>query len=132
MVKPLILIDSEQERERAIRWIFNAEPGSRVILEQPQRSSEGNARMWALLTRISEEVEWFGAHYSPGQWKDYFMHEFAGVVWMPTDVGGYVPVGRSTGELKAEERRDFIALLEDFLARRGMDIGLTHADAPRA
>lgn len=131
-MKPLILIDSEAERERAIAWLFRADLGSRVILEPPQRSSEGNARMWALLTRMSEEVEWFGQRYSPSQWKDYHMHDFGGVTWMPCDVGGYVPVGRSTGELKAEERRQFIALLEDFLARHGIDLGFAPETADRA
>lgn len=132
MVKPLILIDSEAERERAIAWCFRAELGSRVIFEAPQRSSEGNAKMWALLTRISEELEWHGEHYSPGQWKDYLLHRFHGVTWMPAEDGGYVPVGRSTGELKADERREFIGIIEAFAARNGVDLSLARETAARA
>jgi hypothetical protein len=124
VVKNLILITSEAERERAVAWVFSAKPGSRVILEEPQHSSEGNARMWALLTRLSEELEWHGQHYSPGMWKDFFMHAFKGVVWMPAENGGYVPVGRGTGELTAAERREFIRLIEEFGARHGVDFGL--------
>jgi hypothetical protein len=114
------MLNGPKEREQAATWVFQAKPGSRFELRDPSRSREQNARLWVLLTQIAKQLEWFGKHYSAEAWHDYFMHQYRGVVWMPDELGGMVPVGRSTSELSAQEHRELTQLIESFAGRWGI------------
>ena len=48
--------------------------GNRLVLEvKPQkRSNEQNRRLWAMLTDVSRQVEWYGKTLSPEDWKHLF------------------------------------------------------------
>lgn len=121
MGKALILIRNEADRQKAATWAFRAPPGTAIAFQGPTRSRAENARMWALLSILAHKLVWHGQRYSPSQWKDYFMHQLRGGAWMPDEAGGMVPIGRSTGELKAEEHRELVGLIQAFAARQGVD-----------
>ena len=48
--------------------------GHRMVLEvRPEtRSLEQNKRLWAMLTDISNQVDWYGQKLTPEEWKDCF------------------------------------------------------------
>jgi hypothetical protein len=114
------MLNGPKEREQAATWVFQAKPGSRFELRDPSRSREQNARLWVMLTTIAKQLDWFGKRYSPEAWHDYFMNQYRGVVWMPDELGGMVPVGRSTSELTVKEHHELTQLIEAFAARQGI------------
>jgi NinB protein len=123
MSRTMLLIHDEHDREKLARWVEQAEPGTIVEFSSYAAStSKQNARLWALLTRLSRELRWHGEHYSPADWKDYMMHAYRGAKWMPDEKGGYVPVGRSTAALTAAEHAELTRLIVAFAARQGIDL----------
>lgn len=123
MSRTVIILARPIDRERAATLCFKAEPMTVVELREPARSREANARMWAMLTRISKELNWHGQKYPPEAWRDWFMHYHVGESWMPAEDGqGMVPVGRSTAPLKVDQHRALCQRIQDFAARHGVEL----------
>jgi hypothetical protein len=112
----LVLFDNDI-RARAHHWIGVAPRGTRVEFKAPKRSLDQNSRMWLMLTEVSRQLVWHGQHYTPPEWKDFFMGAYKGERWMPAEYGGVVPIGRSTSDLSKEEHGELMTLIEAFCAR---------------
>lgn len=88
---------------------------------KPQtRSLEQNARLWAMLTDISEQVEWYGRKLSPENWKHVFTAALKKQDVVPGLDGGFVVLGQSTSKMTKSEMTDLQTLMEAFGADKGV------------
>jgi hypothetical protein len=97
--------------------------GHRLVLEvRPEtRSSEQNARMWAMLTDVSRQVEWYGKRLTPEDWKHVFSSSLRKLDVVPNIEGtGFVALGLSTSRMTKGEMSDLMELISAFGAERGV------------
>lgn len=94
--------------------------GTRCTLEvKPEtRSNEQNRRLWAMLTDISQQVDWYGQKLSPEEWKHVFSAALAKQKVVPGLDGGFVVLGQSTSKMTKAEMSDMQTLMEAFGAER--------------
>ncbi len=96
--------------------------GHRMVLEvKPQtRSLEQNSRLWAMLTDISDQVEWYGRKLTPDDWKNVFTASLKKQDVVPGLDGGFVVLGLSTSKMTKAEMSDLQTLMEAFGAEKGV------------
>ena len=96
--------------------------GHRMVLEvKPQtRSLEQNSRLWAMLTDISDQVEWYGRKLSPDDWKNIFTASLKKQDVVPGLDGGFVVLGVSTSKMTKAEMSDLQTLMEAFGVEKGV------------
>lgn len=91
-----------------------------VELKEKTRSVEQNARMWAMLTDVSRQVEWYGKKLTPEEWKDVFSAAHKKHKVVPGIDGGFVVVGASTSKMSIREMGELMELIEAFGAQQGV------------
>lgn len=116
----LLVVTDDASRRRAISWCERAPDGFTLEVKEPTRTLPQNARMWAMLTDVSEQLEWHGQTYTPDEWKDYFMHALRRAKWMPAEWGGMAPVGMQTSKLTVKEHGELMEVIAEFGARHGV------------
>lgn len=97
--------------------------GHRLIVEvKPEtRSSEQNAKLWACLTDVSQQVDWYGKKLTPEDWKHVFSSSLRKLDVVPNiDGTGFVALGLSTSRMTKGELSDLIELIHAFGAQRGV------------
>jgi len=96
--------------------------GHRMILEcKPEtRSLEQNAKMWAVLTDISKQVDWYGQKLSPDDWKHVLSASLRKQRAVPGIDGGFVVVGLSTSNMTIAEMSEMIELAHAFGANHNV------------
>jgi hypothetical protein len=120
MARALLVLHTDAIREKAVRWIWGLPKDTRIEFKGPKRTLPQNARQWAMLSEVANQLVWHGVKYPAEVWKDYFMYAYKGATFMPGENGGVVPVGRSTSDLSKEEHSELTALIEAFCARNGV------------
>lgn len=115
-----ILID-DARRGNALAAVRQAPTGYVVEIRPQTRSLDQNARLWAMLTDVSEQVLWYGKHLSPDDWKDVFSASLRQTRVVPTiDGDGFVPLGMRTSTMTKAEFGALMDLIEAFGAERGV------------
>lgn len=97
--------------------------GHRLVLEvkPATRSTEQNARMWAMLADVSRQVEWYGKRLTSEDWKHVFTASLRKLSVVPNlDGTGFVALGLSTSRMTRAEMSDLIELMFAFGAERGV------------
>ena len=96
--------------------------GHRLVLEvKPEtRSLSQNARLWAILTDVSEQVEWYGRKLTPDDWKHVFTAALSKQDVVPGIEGGFVVLGKATSKMTKSEMAELQTLIEAFGAQRGV------------
>lgn len=96
--------------------------GRRMVVEvrAETRSLEQNARLWAMLTDISKQVEWYGHRLTPDEWKDVFSASLKRTKVVPGLDGGFVVCGQSTSKMTIAEMCELQDLMEAFGAQKGV------------
>lgn len=116
-----VIINTPADRERVARWARETGYGTVVLFKKKSRSTEQNAKMWAMLSEVSEQVEWYGNKLSPEDWKTMFTASLRKANVLPgIDAGTVVPLGLSTSAMTIEEMKDLIELIYAFGAERGV------------
>lgn len=101
-----------------------------VLTVKPStRSLEQNARMWAMLTEISEQVEWYGHRLTAEEWKSVFSAAMKRAKVVPGLDGGFVVCGQSTSKMTRAEMSEMQTLMEAFGAERGVRFSAVEATA---
>ena len=95
-----------------------------VEVRRETRSLEQNARLWAMLTDISEQVDWYGRKLSPEDWKHVFSASLSKQDVVPGIDGGFVVLGKSTSRMTRSEMTDLQTLMEAFGAEHGVRFGV--------
>lgn len=109
-------------------WASHIKPslmaGARLVVEiKPEtRSIEQNRRMWAMLTDISRQVDWYGKRLTAEDWKHVFSSSLRKLDVVPNlDGTGFVALGMSTSSMTKGEMGDLMTLMEAFGAERGVE-----------
>jgi len=84
------------------------------------RSLEQNARLWAVLTEISQQVDWYGNKLTAEEWKDVFSAAMKRTKVVPGLDGGFVVCGQSTSKMTKAEMSEMHTLMEAFGADKGV------------
>ena len=96
--------------------------GRRMVVEvKPEtRSLEQNARLWAMLTDIARQVDWYGRKLTPEEWKHVFTAALSKQDVVPGIDGGFVVLGKSTSKMTKSEMNELQTLMEAFGAEEGV------------
>lgn len=115
------ILAHDAARTNALIAVREAGPMWRVTVMPPQRTLEQNALMWALLTDVSGQVEWYKKWLSTDDWKNIFTASLRHLSVVPgIDEGTLVPIGLSTSEMDKAEMSELIDLIYAFGATRGV------------
>lgn len=121
MSKRLFVLSHDLARQRAIEAVKDAPAGYAVTLAEPTRTSDQNARLWASLTEVSRQVEWYGKRLTPESWKHVFSAALKKQEVVPSlDGTGFVVLGTSTSRMSKREFSDLLELIAAFGAERGV------------
>ena len=96
--------------------------GHRMVVEvkKETRSLEQNARMWAMLTDVSKQVNWYGRKLAPENWKDVLTAALTKQEVVPGIDGGFVVLGKSTSQMTKAEMSELQELMQAFGAQQGV------------
>jgi hypothetical protein len=115
------VLSHQMARQRAVEAVRTAPEGYAVTVAEPTRSMEQNARLWASLTDVSQQVEWHGKRLTPEDWKHVFSASLKKLTVVPNlDGTGFVALGMSTSRMTRRELSDLLELIYAFGAERGV------------
>ena len=121
MGRALVLVNGAFDRRRAADWCMKAPVGTRIEFKAAKRTLDQNSRMWACLTEIATQVEWYGQKLSADDWKDVFTASLRKARVVPgLDAGTFVPLGMRSSDLSKQEFSDLLELINAFAAERGV------------
>lgn len=105
--------------------------GHRLTLEvKPEKRSDAqNRRLWAMLTDISQQVDWYGQKLTAEEWKHVFSAALAKQKVVPGLDGGFVVLGQSTSKMTKAEMSDMQELMTAFGVERGVQFSDGEAGA---
>jgi hypothetical protein len=92
-----------------------------VTLGREKRSTEQNARLWAMLTDVSNQVQCHGVSMSAEDWKHVFTAAQHQQRMVPGIDGGFVALGRSTSRMDKHELSELMELIAAFGAEHGVE-----------
>lgn len=114
-------LSTPEARQSALEAVATAPDGYQVTIKAPTRSLEQNNRLWAILTDISNQVEWYGQKLSPEDYKDMLTASLRKARVVPgIDPGSFVVMGLRTSKMTKAELSDLMTLAEAFGAERGV------------
>lgn len=115
------ILAHQQARARAEQAVKDAPAGYVVTVKAPGRTLDQNAKLWACLHDISQQVEWYGKKLTPEDWKHVFSASLKRLDVVPNlDGTGFVALGMSTSRMTKRELSDLIELIQAFGAERGV------------
>jgi hypothetical protein len=106
-------------------WLLS---GHRFELEvRPERrSTEQNAKLWAMLGEVSKQVDWYSQRLTPEEWKHIFSASLKKQRVVPGLDGGFVVLGLSTSRMSKADLSELIELILAFGAERGVEFREPH------
>lgn len=114
------VINGPVDRRTAAEWCMRAPVGMRIEFKEVKRSPAQNDRMWAMLTEVSQQVEWHGVRLHPEDWKLVFLDALRREIGtelrlVPNlDGNGFVNVGTSSSDLSKDEMTALIEMIAKF------------------
>lgn len=113
MTRYVMTLRSNDDRRRACKYVNAAPYGARVEFKAAKRSLDQNAKFWALLTDIAEQVKWHGVRLRPDDFRLIFLDALKREMRVVPNLGGdgFVNLGRSSSDLTKEEMSDLITLI---------------------
>jgi hypothetical protein len=122
MSRALLVIRSDFDRQRAVKWVEKAPAGTRLELKAMRRTLPQNDRMWAMLSDIAAQKQHCGRKYTPDQWKVLFLHACGREVqFLPAlDGSTFVPYGQSSRDLSKAEMSELIEFIQCWGAQNGV------------
>lgn len=120
MSKRLFRLVHDQARKGAIAAISEAPDGYIVTVAEPTRNLEQNARLWASLAEVANQVEWYGNKLTAEEWKTVFSAALKKEKVVPGINGGFVVCGQSTSKMSKREFSDMLEIVYAFGAERGV------------
>ena len=106
-------------RQNVCALVMQAPDGYMVTIQAPKRSLEQNAKMWAMLSDVSRQVDWYGRKLSPDDWKDVLTASYRKQDAVPNVEGnGFVVLGMRTSQMSVSELSDLIEVVYAFGASK--------------
>jgi hypothetical protein len=121
-----IQIETEVDRNPKMRQVYELigkglKAGPVVVtLSRPKRNLQQNALMWALLTEVSRQVNWYGQKLSPEDWKNVCSASLTKQDPVPGIDGGVVMVGTSTSKMTKQQFSALIEVIYAFGCQQGV------------
>lgn len=115
-----IALSSKQSRIYAKECIDQVPDDFVCVIRKKTRSLDQNAKLWAMLSDISDQVEWYGRRLTSEEWKHVFSASLKKQDVVPGIDGGFVVLGQSTSKMTIPEMRDLIELMNAFGAEKGV------------
>lgn len=123
-MKRTFILAHAEARKRAMESVQNAPDGYAVTISEPTRTLEQNSRLWASLTDVSQQVEWYGKKLAPEDWKHVFTASLRKLEVVPNlDGTGFVALGLSTSKMSKREISELLELIYAFGSERGVIFG---------
>ncbi|GAA5786119.1 recombination protein NinB [Chitiniphilus shinanonensis] len=95
-----------------------------VEVKEPTRTLEQNAKLWAVLTDIADQVDWYGRRLSKEDWKTVLTAALKKLDVVPAiDGTGFVALGQSTSKMRIAEMAELIELAQAFGSEHGVRWG---------
>lgn len=121
--KKIFKLVNENVKENLISFIRSLPTDSKnplvVSIQEMTRTLEQNARMWATLTDISEQVVWHSLKLTPEEWKHVFTATLKEQKTVPNlDGTGFIILGQSTRTMSKKELSNLLELAYAFGAER--------------
>lgn len=124
MGKKILKITGEVARKAICREVLAAPEGYVCTIAEPTRTLEQSAKMWAMLTEISNQTDWHGIKLSPDEFKDLLSAGLVKSKVVPNIEGnGFVILGQRTSKMSKREMGDLIELITAFGVDRGVVFG---------
>ncbi len=111
-------------RANAVEAVRRAPEGFAVSIGPEKRSADQNAKLWAILNEIAEQVTYHGLRLSAEDFKILFMdalHRETRLV-PNTDNNGFVALGRSSSTLTKTEFADLITIATAWADQNGVTL----------
>ena len=124
MSRHLLVLSNEAIRAKALKWVQQAPPETRLTFQAPRRSLDQNAALWSALTDIAAQRDYHSVKLSPDDWKLLFMDALKREVRMVPnlDGNGFVSLGRSSSDLSREEFSGLLDVIYEWSARNGVTL----------
>jgi hypothetical protein len=120
MSKQTFRLVHDEARRRAIQAVKDAQDGYIVTVSEPTRNLDQNAALWAMLTDISRQVDWYGNKLSQEDWKSVFSSALKKQKVVPGLDGGFVVCGQPTSKMTKSEFSELLELIAAFGANNGV------------
>ncbi|AXW87803.1 hypothetical protein AU509_12020 [Lonsdalea britannica] len=124
MTKQVYFLVDQPRKQNAIQYIQQLPTDPKkpltITIQEKTRSLEQNARLWATLRDISEQVVWYGRKMDSESWKNVFTAVLKKQETVPGLNGGFVVLGQSTRKMSVREMSDLIELMNAFGAEHGV------------
>lgn len=122
MSRATLILVSDAIRSRAHAWIDLAPRETRIEFKAPKRTLPQNARMWAMLTDIAQQLTWHGVRLTPDDWKLIFLDGLKAELRLVPNLhgNGFINLGRSSSDLSKEEMGNLMELIAAFGAEHGV------------
>jgi hypothetical protein len=131
MSRAVLVLHRQSDRDRAASWVGQAPWGTRITFQEAKRTTDQNARMWAMLTEVARQVKWHGQQLSADDWKLIFMAALPEETRIVPNLSGngFVNLGRSSSKLSVGEMADLMDLIAAFGAREGVTFNTIEQEA---
>jgi hypothetical protein len=117
MSKRIYKLVHDEARSRASEDCLNAPDGWVITVSESTRNLDQNAKLWAALSDISNQVTWHGRKLDPESWKHVFTSSIKKMDVVPNLEGtGFVALGLSTSKMTKSEFSQLIELIVAFAA----------------
>jgi hypothetical protein len=121
MTRATVVIRSAPDRAKVCRWAQNVEPGTVIEFRKARRSTDQNALLWAMLTDVARQVDWYGQRLTAEDWKDVFTASLRKSRVIPgIEAGSFVVLGMRTSDMTKDEFSNLTELIHAFAAERGV------------
>lgn len=122
MSRALVILNSPADRQKVANWAMKLPNGTRVEFKEAKRTSDQNARFWAMLTDVATQLTWHGQKLSTDDWKLIFLDALKRELRMVPNItgNGFVNLGRSSSDLTKAEFSDLIEIIFAFGAEHGV------------
>ena len=96
--------------------------GRRVVvtIAPETRSTDQNRKLWACLTDIAEQVDWYGQKLSAEDWKHVLTASQKKQRAVQGIDDGFVVLGQSTSKMTVQEMSELLELAMSFGAQQGI------------
>ena len=128
MGRHVVVLVNERLRQKAVEYVWGAKEGSRVEFKGPQRSTNKNAAMWAMLSDIARQLAWHGKRLDAEAWKLVFLDALRRerkdeLQLVPNiDMTGFVNISStSSSDLDDDEMGDLLTIISAFGDQHGVE-----------
>lgn len=118
--RQMFFLVTDRVRDRAAEAIRSVPDGWVCEVRAKTRTLAQNSRMFAMLTDVSRQVEWYGRKLTPEEWKDVFSAALKKQDAVPGIDGGFVVLGARTSRMTVREIGDLMELMSAFGSERGV------------